>query len=533
MYRPNDQIGPYTLIRRLGQGASGIVWLAERRSSVLTTQVALKIPMDEDADLDSISKEAHLWQAASGHPNVLPVIEADTYEGQVVIISEYANGGTLKDWLDRNGGKAPSIESAMIMVSGILAGLEHLHTQGVVHCDLKLSNVLLQGELPRITDFGVSRVLRSTVLTKHLSGTPAYMPPEAIDGKLSKQSDLWAAGVILYVLICGQLPFPQKSMGPLILAIQQHEPEPLPSSVPAHVQRVISRALLKDPTMRFSSALEMRTILNNPNSNVGLVQPLHKPVLSLPLTDVFREDKSQSSILRVRVNSIDGAEMIWIPSGEFTMGSTTGESHEAPAHTVYLEGFWIYKHAVTVGQFRKFCADTGRTMRHTPGWGWKDENPMVNVSWEYANAFSMWAGVQLPTEAEWEKAARGTDERIFPWGNDWFSDRCKNSVGGRRQNGVAPVGSYPEGVSKYGVHDMAGNVWEWCADWYDSGYYTISTVSNPQGPFFGVRRVLRGGSWGNERMQDFRATCRVMCDPVARGGSIGFRCVSRTAPPTG
>lgn len=331
MYRPNDQIGPYTLVRRLGQGASGIVWLAERRGALLTTQVALKIPFDEEANLQSISKEATVWLTASGHPNVLPVIEADVYDGQVIIVSEFADGGTLKDWLDRNGGVAPSTESAVNMVTGILAGLEHLHSKGLVHCDLKPSNVLLQGEVPRITDFGVSRVLRATVHTKHLSGTPAYMPPEAIDGKLSKLSDLWAAGVIFYVMLAGRLPFPQQSMGPLILALKEQDPDALPEHVPYELQRIIARAMQKDPALRYGSAAEMRSAILSASLTAS-PSPHDSPTYAESVIvnegrgSTIPLDKDEASAQPTRTNSIDDADMIWIAGGDFYMSSRRDRS---------------------------------------------------------------------------------------------------------------------------------------------------------------------------------------------------------------
>ena len=533
MYRPNDQIGPYILVRRLGQGASGIVWLAERRGALLTTEVALKLPFDEEANLESINREAQVWQAASGHPNVLPVIEADMYDGQVIIVSEYASGGTLKDWLDRNGGQAPSNEATVPMMAGILSGLEHLHTKGLVHCDLKPSNVLLQGDTPRITDFGVSRVLRATVHTKHLSGTPAYMPPEAIDGKLSKFSDLWAAGVILYVMLAGRLPFPQQSMGPLMLALKEQDPEPLPDTVPPDIKRVIKRALQKDPNRRFGSALEMRQALASASLQLPAKLEVEEPepdwrtgTVMLPKLQTVLESVAKQSASLPKSNSKDGAELVWVPPGEFMMGSEDGERREKPIHRVVLDGFWIYKRPVTVGQYRLFCADTGRALRHAPPWGWKEEHPVVNVSWEYAAAYAQWAGAALPTEAEWEKAARGTDGRTYPWGNAWDRSRCSTSVGVRRAS-VSPVGSFPEGASPYGVLDMAGNVWEWTADWYEETYYAFSPEKNPTGPFFGTHKVVRGGSWGNDMIHDYRCATRVVCEPVVRGGSIGFRCVLR------
>src|SRR5262249_20002136 len=127
MLRTGDSIGPYRLISKLGRGAFGIVWLAERTTSIATTKVALKVPVDDDVDLDVVKQEATMWVQACGHPNILPIIEANIYDGRVVIVSEYATGGSLSDWLKRYGGRAPSIESAIDMVCGILSGLEHLH----------------------------------------------------------------------------------------------------------------------------------------------------------------------------------------------------------------------------------------------------------------------------------------------------------------------------------------------------------------------------------------------------------------------
>ncbi|HYM01246.1 MAG TPA: protein kinase, partial [Blastocatellia bacterium] len=148
-----ERIGPYyTLLEYVGKGSFGVVWLAERRTSVLSTQVALKIPTacianeeEREKIKDSITQEAQLWARASGHSNVLPIIEADIIDGQVVIASEYAPDGSLNDWLRRNGGAAPSIESAVRLTNGILSGLEHLHSKGIIHRDLKPDNILLQG----------------------------------------------------------------------------------------------------------------------------------------------------------------------------------------------------------------------------------------------------------------------------------------------------------------------------------------------------------------------------------------------------
>src|SRR5207253_3402374 len=136
----------------------------------------------------------------------------------------------------RNSGRAPSIESASAMMTGILAGLEHLHSKQIIHRDLKPANILLQGETPRLADFGLARVLKSSANSGGIAGTPAYMSPEAFDGKRSEQSDIWSAGVIFYQLLAGRAPFPQTDMTALFGAIIQREPEPLPPTIPYPIQ---------------------------------------------------------------------------------------------------------------------------------------------------------------------------------------------------------------------------------------------------------------------------------------------------------
>ncbi|MCA1557643.1 MAG: serine/threonine protein kinase, partial [Acidobacteria bacterium] len=246
MPRQNDIIGPYTLISKLGRGAFGVVWLAEKRTAITTTRVAIKIPNDEEVNLEAIRQEASVWVHASGHPNVLPIIDADIYDEQVIIVSEYAPDGSLAKWLGNHGGKAPSIDAALRMTDAILAGLEHLHKRGVIHRDLKPENILLQGETPRLADFGIARVLKTTSRSTIATGTPSYMPPEAFDGKRSEQTDIWSVGVILYQLLTGRLPFPQTDLPSLLAAILTKEPEPLPPHFSDALENVVLKTLQKE-----------------------------------------------------------------------------------------------------------------------------------------------------------------------------------------------------------------------------------------------------------------------------------------------
>ena len=175
------------------------------------------------------------------------------------IASEYADGGSLRDWLDENGGKAPSIQAAIEMCAGILSGLAHLHSRNIVHRDLKPENIMLQGNTPRLTDFGLARVLKDGVSSySAVSGTPLYMAPEAFDGKRSAKSDIWSAGIILYQMLTGRLPFAAQDMMVLMKAILIDAPAPLPVELPENLRALVTQALQKETDQRLASASYMR-----------------------------------------------------------------------------------------------------------------------------------------------------------------------------------------------------------------------------------------------------------------------------------
>ncbi len=255
---------------------------------------------------------------------------------------------------------------------------------------------------------------------------------------------------------------------------------------------------------------------------VGPVRSTPQPVPSPLLQDPPKQ----------RVNPKDGAAMVYIPAGDFLMGD--GDQPVNPRHKATLSGYWMYKNLVTVGMYKKFCADTGRAMPKAPDFNvnWsKEDHPIVNVSWNDATAYCQWAGVSLPTEAQWEKAARGTEGLKFPWGNDydpykvWASNRTFGESGG-----TTAVGQY--GVSPYGCTDMAGNAWQWCRDWYDDKFWSSPQAigTDPENRTMGQKkaRVVRGGAWRAFRPRVFRTTNRFWSVPSQADYTDGLRCASGT-----
>ena len=244
-------------------------------------------------------------------------------------------------------------------------------------------------------------------------------------------------------------------------------------------------------------------------------------------------------------------DMVLIPAGTFQMGDpfNEGSSNELPVHTVYLDAFFMDRYEVTNAQYCVFLNDQGNQTEGGVTWldigssyclitqsggqfvpktGYEN-HPVIEVTWYGARAYCEWAGGRLPTEAEWEYAARGGLEgKRYPWGDAISHDDANYSgTGGRDQwSSTSPVGSFPP--NGYGLHDMAGNVWEWCNDWYDSGYYSKSPSSNPTGPSSGSYRVLRGGSWYySPHLYPYTLRCasRYNSFPAGSGNSFGFRCV--------
>jgi eukaryotic-like serine/threonine-protein kinase len=371
---------------------------------------------------------------------------------------------------------------------------------------------------------------------------PAAVPggdvARAGDGALSKPQSKTPWGLILAtVAVLGVLII----MAGLIF-------RPVPPSTPTQAPAIA--APVASPTMVVASATPPPT----PEPPTNTPHPTAVPTLGIGSTRI----------------ATDGMTLLYVPASEFTMGSNDGEADEKPPHLVYLDAFWIDQTEVTNAMFKKFIDATHyqtdaekqgngyvfdtakKTWSDTQGANWQhprgpsnnltglDNHPAVQVSWNDATTYCIWAGGDLPTEAQWEKAARGPstgsgDQRTYPWGDAKVAGNLLNSADHNLDvdwadksiddgyQFTAPVGHYPDGVSPYGALDMAGNVWEWMRDWYDDKYYASSPARNPENTTKSDAHVLRGGSWNNEAA-NVRASNRLRSLPVNRDEVFGFRC---------
>jgi serine/threonine-protein kinase len=510
--------GVYTIEGLIGTGGMGAVYRAHDHAR--DRNVALKVihpNLASDADIRRrFAREARLMQALI-HPHVVSVFDFIQDDNFLAIVMEHVDGPTLAQEIARWDGQMPYSEIRAIM-SDILSAISEAHERGVIHRDLKPDNVLLRMDrerpLPKVVDFGVAKILEGTTytVTGAMLGTCRYMAPEQVEKPdlLSYPADIYSLGVTLYEMITGRCPFNYDSHFALMMA-HVREPPVSPASlradVPSALTELTMQALAKRPEDRPRTCNEFHTRL----------------VAALERFDA--EPSKQLDVPKV-LSDADGGELVLVPAGFFGMGQER--------RSVYLDAFYIDRLPVTNRQFARFLEVTGYRPKqgdffaHFPDSRISEDlqlHPAVHVSWFDARAYALWAGKSLPTEAQWEKAARGTDGRKYPWGKS-APDATRANYGLTRRGTVA-VGSYPAGASPYGVQDLAGNVWEWCEDLDSQDFYAHGPSHNPcnQGDVTGRgRRVVRGGSFMYDA-HSVRTFSRSSFEPHVGSQGIGFRCV--------
>ncbi len=610
-----QSLGRYQILEQLGEGGMATVYKAY--DTRLDRYVAIKVIRNDlfgptllERMLKRFEREAKALAKLS-HPNIVKVLDYGEHNGAPYLVLEYLPGGTLKGQVM---GKPIPWQEAVRLLLPIAGALDYAHEQKIIHRDVKPANILLteKGQ-PMLSDFGIAKILEMKeefTLTGSGTGigTPEYMAPEQGMGReVDARTDIYSLGIVLYELVTGRKPYTADTPMAVVL---KHMTDPLPrprqyiADLPDIVERVLLKALAKDPQDRYSKISEFADALENadqsrktantqpntPTSSTNLTQLLQKKnlnrlwlafgVVGIVFTGVLigwlaRGDKTtevppnttpsstsipiNTTIPSVTINPTatrtpfptatpkldigstmtgnDGMTLLYVPAGEFTMGSETGKDEEKPIHTIYLDGFWIDQTEVTNRQYA-LCVTAGQCISPNEtdsslrsiyyGNSEFDDYPVIYVNWNMAKTYCEWAGRRLPTEAEWEKAARGMDERTYPWGEDISCNEANYDPKDSCFGDTTIAGNFTSGESPYGVYDMAGNVWEWVSDWYSETYYQDSPLSNPLGPDSGQYRVLRGGSFDSST-SGVRTTNRYRYEPTYTLLSIGFRCAS--SPP--
>jgi serine/threonine-protein kinase len=546
--------------------------------------------------------------ASAQHPNIVNFYGLETDGLFTFLLMDFVNGKSLKTAIYESESKGLAPEFVHLVMRSVCAALHYMHLLGLVHCDIKPGNIMInRHEEVLLTDFGIARLTDAATATMVGFGTPAYMAPELVQGKdPTPQSDIYSLGIVLYEMVTGgERPFIGEhaqitgSTGEKVrwehVNLDPPTPKQYNQNISTALEAVILKCLSKDTEHRYPNALDLLNAVERLfqqkqfyffEQQERITQPATNPepdgvsdkpedescqsnnvkpkikvnkwlligfgiiLLTFVLLTIYHPARiSPYGVGSTKINKVDAAMMVFVPPGEFIMGSKDfdAQDDETPAHYVYVNGFWIYKNEVTNSQFAIFLnSDSNKPTYGVTGMQIGDndlriqqkdgawlvtsgymEHPVVNVSWSIAQAYCEWSGGRLPTEAEWEKAARGDDGRKYPWGDDMPTCQKANFFGCGAN--TKPVGGFPGNASPYGALDMAGNVAEWVSDFYLADYYEISPYIDPHGPESGLDRVTRGGSWATPTKR-IRVTDRSSLNPLMSNNNVGFRCVYSAGP---
>jgi serine/threonine-protein kinase len=510
------RISVYRVEHVVGEGGMGVVYRAH--DEALDRTVALKCLHTNLAGDPQIrrrfAREAKVLRSWE-HPNVVAVYDFVEHEHLLAIVMEYVEGKSLVHHLAAWRGQMP-LGEVRALFGAVLDTMADGHAHGIVHRDLKPENILVcdgpDGLRPKVVDFGISKILEGTSYTVSgaFLGTCKYISPEQVKAPatVDVRSDVYSLGVTLYQLCTGRLPFEDENPFAIIMAHVAQTPDPpsrFRAEIPPALDRLVLDALSKEPCDRPPSCAVFRARLDEALCDAA---PPTATRTNRPLPPVLSDT--------------GGHEMVLVPAGPFLMG---------PARrTVQLCAFYIDRTPVTNEQFARFVEVTGyrptgpeanRFLRDATSLADQAKHPVTYVSWNDAKAYAQWAGKRLPTEAEWEKAARGVDGRRYPWGRAEPTPRHANFD--RAAGGTSAVGSFPDGASPFGVLDLAGNVGEWCEDYDDESFYEAGPPHDPCNRARATKVVMRGGSWvvGPRALRTYARTSYA---PDYRFAAGGFRC---------
>lgn len=454
------------------------------------------------------------------------------------VVLEHFAGSSLRQRVDQSG--PLGLEEWLHVAFQVAGALAHAHDQNMVHGNLNPDKLLMDGDRVKIADFGLLSVTRWPVAWEKEDLYDVYFTaPEALfseDGP-GKTADVYSLAKTMYYLLTGKLPHQMNA-----------------DDVPERLWQVLKQATESEPAMRYENATKMLEDLAKAKDaapGAPSKPKFTKVVASGSKERVIPVAKGENVLLPegyvyrdgIVFCQADNSQMLFIPKGSFWMGSDERMT-ESPAHEVSLDNYLLDRYPVTNVQYARFLEYVKKSgdhskchpeepsgKDHTPK-GWQtieykkyseaDNHPVIFIDWWDAWAYAAWLGKILPTEAQWEKAAKGGEERRYPWGDEIPTPELANY--GNAEGKTTLVGQYSKGASKYGCLDMAGNVWEWCRDSYSKSFYRDSPKENPVYlDNKSAARSLRGGAW-NDGENSLRISCRACWMNSVRYAYVGFRC---------
>jgi formylglycine-generating enzyme required for sulfatase activity len=582
-----DLIGDkHEVLSRIGGGGMAQVFLARHRlhGGLAAIKVLSESLAGDPRIVARFQQEARTAASLAGHPNIVPIFDVGSGNGLHYLVMEYVQGEDMAHYLRRCGPLAA--RDAGNIIAQVAEALIWAEGRRVVHRDLKPANILLDANgRALVLDFGIAKpcdAANGLTLAGESLGTPYYMSPEQIQGRpCDARSDLYSLGVVFFELLTARRPFEGDSTTAICMAHLSANPPRVGEYAPGverGFEEIVDRLLQRDPEHRYGSARELLDALRalDVSTGPGALRPEVRPA---PAPDpAFRQARATPAVASaaavpplpaeapaepVRRVAEPGARaarrprlpgaalalvlalaavvgglyalrpkrvladahgtMLLVPAGEFLFGENAPDSPR-PQSRRYLPSFYVDRTEVSNAEYKRFCDSTGRTP--PPGFEKAGaDDPVANVTLDDAEAYAAWAGKRLPSEEEWEKAARGNDGRLFPWGDAPWSAGVPTSL--------QPVSAFPDRQSPAGALNMAGNVYEWTNSPFPAGEREYADMRHVLGTdsFSRAWFSIKGGSFSPGGARFFACYLRRGFPRDGRSPSVGFRCVREVGLP--